>query len=319
MNDSPSNNSNNKVNLFLDSVCVYIKCKSVHKDVRDELVGHIADLKEWYIQEGQSEETALDMAISAMGSSEKIGKRLNKQHRPQTEWSLIGLTAVIAAIGGIVMYLSSQYEFNQAVDFGQYLLYAVIGIAAMVGLYFFDYTKLKKLSWPIYLFSMAIIIVTIISGARINGLARYIMIGGLNISTAFTSLLFMVSFAGFVEKSRGRGTRSIIKLFVIAAISILPILMQPNLTQALILAFGYLVLVIFAVIRKHLGGSRTRQFIVMGVVLGLSCLLFVGNIFSAGYRSARWHVFIDGIAARITGSPLPTRPERSILSTGYGQ
>lgn len=48
------------------------------------------------------------MAISAMGNSNEIGKRLNKQHKPKTEWSLIALTAVIAIIGGVVMFMDGR-------------------------------------------------------------------------------------------------------------------------------------------------------------------------------------------------------------------
>ena len=115
---------NERISLFLDSVCGYINCKAVHEDIRNELSSHINELKESYIEEGQAEESAVDMAILAMGGSDKIGKRLNNQHKPQTEWSLVVLTAIIAVIGGGVMFMSSRLE-TQTVDFGRYLLYII--------------------------------------------------------------------------------------------------------------------------------------------------------------------------------------------------
>lgn len=292
-----------KINLFLDSVCDNIKCKSVHMDIRDELRNHINELKDGYLQEVQNEETALEMAISAMGDSGKIGKSLNEQHMPQMEWSLIGLTAFMAIIGGVVTFISSRWEYVQ-VDFSRYLFYALLGIAVMTGIIFFDYTKLRKFAWPIYLFAMVILVMTIIYGAGINGVSRFISIGGLSISTVFTSLLFIVSFAGFIENARGRGTMSILKLFALAAISVLPILMQPNMTQTIILSFGYLVLMISAIIKNHFCGNRKRQMIVFVSASLLGLVMFVGSFFGTAYRIDRLTVFASGFLTRITGGQI---------------
>ncbi len=293
----------NKINLFLDSVCGYIKCKSVHKDIRDELTNHINELKEGYLQEAQSEEAALEMAISAMGDSDKIGKCLNKQHMPQTEWSLIGLTVFMAIIGGVVMFMSSRWEHVQ-VDFSHYLFYTLLGITMMTALIFFDYTKLKKFTWPIYLTALAILAMTIINGARINGASRFISLGGLSISTVFTSLLFIVSFAGFIENARGRGTLSILKLLALAVISVLPILMQPNMTQTIILSFGYLVLIVSAITKNHFGGSRKCQMIILTSAFFLGLVMFVGSFFGTAYRIDRLTAFATGFLTRITGGQI---------------
>ena len=56
-----------RITEFLDEVCSYIKCKEVHRDIREELGEHINDLKEENIQNGYDEEKALERAISVMG------------------------------------------------------------------------------------------------------------------------------------------------------------------------------------------------------------------------------------------------------------
>ena len=108
-----------KISEFLDSVCAHIKYKTIHQEIRDELHSHVNELKDDYMKEAQNEDVALDLAITAMGDCESIGKHLNKQHQPQTEWSLIGLAAVIGLIGGVVTYISS-YSI-QMVNFERYL------------------------------------------------------------------------------------------------------------------------------------------------------------------------------------------------------
>jgi len=147
-----------KINQFLDSVCSHIKYKPVHQDIRDELAAHIKDLTDEYTKKTQNEETALDLAISAMGDCNEIGRQLNKRHKPEPEWSLIVLTAFIVITGGIVMYASSRFESAQAIAFDRYLAYAIMGIAVMTGLYFFDYTKLKRLAWPVYFLSLILLV-----------------------------------------------------------------------------------------------------------------------------------------------------------------
>jgi len=109
---------NKKLSTFLNDVCTCIHCQTVHEDIRQELVCHIEDLKCEYIEQGYNDVKALDMAIIAMGDIKEIGNSLNRQHKPQTEWTLIGLTSIIAVIGAIIMYTSSKSETVQAESFG---------------------------------------------------------------------------------------------------------------------------------------------------------------------------------------------------------
>lgn len=294
---------NEKMNQFLDSVCAHIQYKPLHQDIRDELTVHINEIKEDFKKETSDEEIALDMAISAMGDCSKIGKCLNEQHKPKTEWLLIGLTAVIAIIGGIVMYASSYFEFNQAVNFGRYLTHVMLGIAIMAGLYFFNYTKLKKLAWPLYIISFALLIGISLFGLEING-RRSLIISGSVISTEFTTLLFLISFAGFIDKERYKGSIAILKLFVLGSISLLPIIMQPKLSQALTLLIGYAVLMISAVFKNHFGGSRKRQFIILRIMACSCAFMLIGTIFSAPYRIDRLSHFMSAFITR--GSYDPT-------------
>ncbi len=293
-----------KINLFLDSVCSHIKYKPVHQEIRDELTSHVMELKEEFIEETQDEETALDMAISAMGDCGKIGKCLNKQHRAETEWSLIGLTAIIAIIGGIVMYSSSFFESTQAVDFKRYLIFAVLGFAVMVGLYFFNYTKLKRLAWPLYLLSLALLFMTIWQRNVINGASRFIWIGGLLISTDFTTPLFLIAFVGFIDNARYKGGIAILKLSALASVPVFLIIMQPKLSQAFTLSIGYAVLITTAIIKNHFGGSRKRQLIFLGSIAGFAGFLFSRFLFSAPYRIARLSQWVSTFISRGKADPV---------------
>ena len=146
---------------------------------------NVFELKDDYIKQGYDEGKALDSAVLSMGNSDEIGIKLNKQHKPQTEWSLLALTFLIA----------------------------VIGIGVMLGLYFFDYTKLKKYAIPMYISAMSLLIITSFIGATVNGAKRWIIVGPFSISSSsFASVLFIISFVGFIEKYRGEKTLGIVKL-----------------------------------------------------------------------------------------------------------
>lgn len=280
-----------KINQFLDSVCSHIKYKPVHQDIRDELAAHIKDLTDEYTKKTQNEETALDLAISAMGDCNEIGRQLNKRHKPEPEWSLIVLTAFIVITGGIVMYASSRFESAQAIAFDRYLAYAIMGIAVMTGLYFFDYTKLKRLAWPVYFLSLALLVLILLFGGDING-RRFFIIGDSAVSTEIITLLFMISFAGIVDKARGKGTIAMLKLCVLAAISVLPIMMKLSLSQVLSLLAGYTITIFMAVIKKHFGSNRKRQLMLLGIIACLCAFMILSYIFSTPYGIGRLLAFV---------------------------
>ncbi len=277
---------NKKIEDFLEEVCIHVSCKAVHKDIRDELTNHIYELKDEYANQGQDDEKALDMAIRAMGNCDEIGNRLNRQHKPKTEWSLIGLTAIIAVIGGIIMYASSKFESIQTVSFEKYLLFAGIGIAVLVGIYFFDYTKLKKRSLPIYLISLLSLLFTLFQGASFNG-RRFFTIGSISVSSECVTVLFLVAVAGFIEKSRGKGGKAIAGILALAFISMLPIIALPNFSIAVVLMLCYAVMIISSVIRNHFGGNKRIQLICLGGISALIILFIAFKVLSDPHRFER--------------------------------
>lgn len=63
---------NDKIDNFLDEVCSHIRYKKVHKDIRDELAGHILERAKDYQKDGLDEDEAIEKSILDMGSSEDI-------------------------------------------------------------------------------------------------------------------------------------------------------------------------------------------------------------------------------------------------------
>ncbi len=142
-----------KTDEFLDRVCACIRAKSVHADIRAELSSHITEITENGIESGLSPEEAERQALIRMGDPEDIGLKLDKKHRPRTEWPLLAAAAAVAIIGIAAGIAASE---------GIYLAksgFILIGFGLMVGLMFLNPMRLRRFALPVYLiFSAAALI-----------------------------------------------------------------------------------------------------------------------------------------------------------------
>lgn len=90
---------------FLNNVCKEIKYKPANKFISEELESHIEELKNNNLCKGLSEEQAEETAVEQMGNPTKIGKMLNKIHRPKLDWITLILTIVLILFGGWILQI----------------------------------------------------------------------------------------------------------------------------------------------------------------------------------------------------------------------
>jgi len=270
----------NTIKEFLDEVCSHVRAKAAHNEIRSELIGHIEEM--------QNNGMTLDEAVVAMGDCKEIGQKLDQQHRPQIEWSLIGLVAFIVAIGAAMM-LGSNVPAH--INVGIYFIWSVIGIGVAVGIMFFDYTKLKKFALPIYLSAVIFLMVGFFGNTFAAGAMR-VRIGPITLSPALAVIPFILAFVGFMDRFHGEGIWGIVKLLFLGAISVLAIIAIPSMAFVLILLTCYAVLLFTAVARGHFSGSKRAQiFLLCGVALALVLFVII-TISATPYRLTRFSAFI---------------------------
>ncbi len=288
---------NKKIKAFLDEVCIHINCKSAHQDIREELYEHINELKEENYKNGYDDEQALDLAISAMGSTDEIGTKLNHQHKPQMEWSILILTAIIAVIGAVIMFSSSKFVGGQTISFSRYIVLSAIGVSTMIALYFFDYTKLKKNSIAFYISGILLIVITLLIGIQMNGLKRWLPIGSYSISVPeLASLLFLIAFAGFLEKYRMKGVFGIIKLMIYGAFTSFLFILMPSASTAFIMTITYAVILLTAVKRNHFGENKKMQLLSLFAGGAVSVGFLIYNVIANPYQLERFMAYLSGNA-----------------------
>ena len=84
-----SDEKNNKIEEYIETVCSLVKNKDVHSDLKLELEDHLETLKEEFISSGASEEKAADKAIAHMGEASIIGRQLNATHKAKLDLKIL--------------------------------------------------------------------------------------------------------------------------------------------------------------------------------------------------------------------------------------
>lgn len=283
---------NKSIELFLQDVCSHILFKGVHHEIKEELSLHIEEATKFYIEQGYPEEEAIQKALAGMGNPTEIGEKLNEQHKPQTEWCLIVLAALVSLFGIFLMYTSSHFD-NHPISFMKHLVHVAVGILTFLPIYFFNYTGLKKYPIPLFFSAMFLLVYCACFGTAHNGVRSFIAVGSLAVSVnAVASIGFILAFCGFMEKYYGTGCIGIFKMLLWGAASIIPFMLLPSMSTAFSLFVVYAVILLLAVARKHFAGNSKMQMVSL-LVLGGSGILMTGLILLIGspYRLQRMLMF----------------------------
>ena len=81
-----------------------IRCKKAHAAIREELCTHMEEQTADNMAAGMSREEAEAAAVKDMGSPVETGISLDRIHRPQMAWGILGLMAVITLLANVLMH-----------------------------------------------------------------------------------------------------------------------------------------------------------------------------------------------------------------------
>lgn len=273
------------VEQFLDGVCEKVRCRAVHQDIRDELAGHIEELSADYRADGMDADAAAREAVRQMGDCADIGMALDKRHRPRMDWLTLGFMALIVVCGALAMAMCGRrvgawYVENDWYYFQRFLCYMPVGVAVLAAATFFDYTKLQKYPWVWLAAGAALFAAARWFGSAVAG-RYYLTVGPLSVSPMHVApVLFLIGFAGLLEKYRGGGAVQVMKLCAAAAATLLVLLWYPSMGNAAILALTYAVLLTAAVLRGQFRGRRQMYLLVL-YGIGVAALLGIILLLSA--------------------------------------
>jgi hypothetical protein len=124
-----------KINKYLEDVTKYIYDEDKAHKVKDELLDHIYNLQEEYIERGLSEDASIDKALLNMGSAKEVGRKLNSSYINKKS----KIRLCIIAINLIICFMSIGLNFYSTDSFflKTVLLVEVICISIYSGTFFY--------------------------------------------------------------------------------------------------------------------------------------------------------------------------------------
>lgn len=204
---------------------------------------------------------------------------------------LLCLSALLA-LGVVMIYSTSSFYAQER--FGdqfyflkRHLCFLALAVPAAFCFFRLRPEKMRRLSFPLLLLSLFLLLATLAFGTKVSGSMRWLRLGPLAFQPAeLTKLALIVFLAHFLARRREQ-SRSFRSLFLpvamIAGICILPILLQPDFGTAVFLA-------LLTALMLFVAGSRLRY---LAVTLLLAAPALYALVFSTPYRRRRILAFLD--------------------------
>ena len=212
------------------------------------------------------------------------------------DFSLLLAITVLCAFG-LVMVFSASYYYAQRMGgatahnpyyyLNKQVQFLVVGYVIMLAVSAIDFRILANLRWIIYLGSIALLIACVLFGKTYNGAKRWLDIGPIQLQPSEVAKFGLTIFmSAYMAKNRDRMAIPGLKksglipmLFTMLFIAG-PIVLQPNVSMAGIIAIQGLIML-------FLGGTRKRWLVFL---LGCGAAAF-WLLTRTGYRAQRVGIF----------------------------
>lgn len=225
---------------------------------------------------------------------------MDKSFISHTNWTLIVCTILLFTVGLVNLYSASGVRGEAGIEVAPYFtrqaIWGGIGFVSMLIITFFDYRHLRNLSIPIYIISIALLVLVLVFGTTINGAKRWLSLGVFNFQpseVAKISTLIMIA-AVLSRMKPGIGWLSLIFTLLLALLPCVLIFMQPDLGTTL-----NIMLLVGGIILYH--GLKPSVFKACCAILPLSVPL--GWQVITDYQKQRILTFLD--------------PSRDLQGAGY--
>lgn len=277
---------NVKIQAYINDVCLQIKFREVHQEIKLELKTHLQELVDEYLLQGLSEDEAVNKAIIQMGSADIVGKQLHKIHKPKPEWSLLALSLLFVGSGLLAMFFIEKqglFLSGHIPIFIRSLVLTIMGAVTVVGLYLFNYRRLEPFSRHIYWGTVLFLVMTFIMGQRVNG-KLYLSIGSILFDfVEITPLLLGIALSGILSKWNWNDFKRMLQGFLLCLLPLIFILASPSLTAGVIYTVTCITLVIVS------GAGPRKALLLAGIVSGIVIL----PIITTSYRLQRLIIFLN--------------------------
>lgn len=167
-------------------------------------------------------------------------------------FSAIGLSVI-----GIFFIYSSGIDSDGVLQSNEYIkqiVWVCIGVAIMIGVSFFDYERLRTVTFYLYFGMIALLILVLFVGNVVNGARSWINLRGIGFQPSeFMKIALILRLACFFEDSSNKYSdfaRFILSLLQ-TALPMLLVVIQPDMGTAMVYIPIYIVMAFIAGIKKR--------------------------------------------------------------------
>jgi cell division protein FtsW len=229
---------------------------------------------------------------------------------------LAAIAIALLGFGVVMVYSASVIEATVVFRDPQYflkrqVLYAMAGLGLMLGLSFFDYHRLRKLTYPVLGGVTLMMILSVIGfGHTGGGAARWLAVGPVHIQPSEAAKLALVLWLAYsLEKKRDN-----VKSF---SIGMLPHFLMAGLLMVLCLKQpdfgGATVLLLLTFTLLFVAGAR------LGYLLGAAMLGVVFAAWAVRFTPYRWERMLAWFNMADHRQDLAYQPFQSVMSFGSGR
>jgi rod shape determining protein RodA len=172
---------------------------------------------------------------------------------------LLGCVLVLLSISLLSVYsatLTAMTAFGTPLDilFPRHVGNILLGLVAMIVIAMFDYRLLSGLTVPLYLVTVLLLLVVLISGTITTGAQSWLALGARTVQPSeFAKLLIIVALAAYWARFEEQRTSWLVQLggLILAGVPLLLVLAQPDFGTAMVFGFIWLTMAWGAGIRWY--------------------------------------------------------------------
>ncbi len=215
---------------YIGTLKEQIRNPKARQMVAKEMRNHIADQAREYELQGMEREKAVSEAVRQMGDPVAAGVDMDRIHRPRMNWMLFGIIVAFSILGLILQYTCfyglgeelGEYSLTgmSKGNFYRQCIYTLIGLGAMTGVCFLDYSRIGRYSKVLGFFFLFGILILCQNGGLsfVNGSRSwFVLIPVINGGYPYLKCLlylFVPLFGGILYQNRGTGYRGLLEGFV---------------------------------------------------------------------------------------------------------
>lgn len=219
----------------------------------------------------------------------KIDRRLLKNF----DWITFSLIMTLSIIGIMTIYSATRppLGLGDHPDFyTKQMLWLLISVVAFFVIVIIDYVWFYRLSYPIYIAGLLLLMAVLIAGKTVLGAQRWLSIGPITFQpTELFRVFFIIAFSAYLAGSQNlEGKLSVKSIFIFAVLPLVLLIKQPHLGGAILLISLFIILAIAKGIH--------RKIITTVLIISIISIPFLGHIFWEGlkdYQKNRLIAFVD--------------------------